>query len=85
MDKIVSTRLDESVVYLINEIAHKLHMSKKRLLENAVREFVSHVDKTDSVDVFRETCGLWRRKESSQDITKKIRGAFEKSVKRYHQ
>ena len=85
MDKIISTRLDESVVYLINKMAHRLHVSKKSLLENAVREFVSHVDKTDSVDVFRETCGLWRRKESSQDTTKKIRDTFEKSMKRYHQ
>ena len=85
MDKIISTRLDESVVYLINKMAHRLHVSKKSLLENAVREFVSHVDKTDSVDVFEETCGLWCRKESSQDTTKKIRGAFEKSMKRYHQ
>ena len=84
MDKIISTRLDESVVYLIAKMAHKLRVSKKSLLENAVREFVSHVDKADSVDVFKETCGLWRKKESSQDTTNKIRGAFEKSMKRYH-
>ena len=84
MDKIISTRLDESVVYLINKMAHKLHISKKSFLENAVRKFVSHVDKTDSVDIFKETCGLWRRKESSRDTTNKIRNAFEKSMKRYH-
>ncbi len=84
MDKIISTRLDESVVYLIAKMAQKLHVSKKSLLENAVREFVSHVDKTDSIDVFNETHGLWCRKESSQNTRKKIRSVFEKSMKRYY-
>ena len=45
MDKIISTRLDESVVYLIAKMVHKLHVSKKSFLENAVREFASHVEK----------------------------------------
>ena len=61
MDKILSTRLDESVVRRINSLAQRLHTSKKKVIETAIEAYASKIDKEQEKDIFRETCGAWHR------------------------
>src|SRR5437879_6999742 len=84
MDKVFSTRLDESVIDELGRLSRRLGLSKKRILEEAARQGAAQLrrDKTDSV--WRETSGAWKRHESAQVTIRRVRDAVERSNKRHH-
>jgi hypothetical protein len=82
VDKVLSARVDESVLRRIGSLAQRLHTSKKRVIENAVQMYAENVDQEQGSDVFRETFGTWRRKESADEIVVEARRAFRESVTR---
>ena len=83
MDKIVSARIDESAVYLLDTLSSKLHVSKKKILEEAIRSFAQKVQQEQRTDIFSETCGAWKRVETSDYTVKTIRKKFQDSMERY--
>jgi hypothetical protein len=83
MDKILSARIEESVVSRINSLARRLHTSKKKVIENAIEVYASKIDKEQGIDVFRETCGAWPREESPAQTVDMARKAFRNSIERH--
>ncbi len=82
MDKILSARVHESVIQRIGALARRLHTSKKRIIENAVQTYAAKIDREEKFDVFEQTCGAWRRKESASRIVEEARQTFRKSMER---
>ena len=84
MDMIFSTRMDESVVYLVDSLSKKLGLTKKKLLEEAVRDYAKKTGEGGAVDVFTETSGSWKRSENPGDLRDSIKRKFGESMKRRH-
>jgi predicted transcriptional regulator len=82
VDKILSARLNESVIQRIGSLARRLHASKKSIIENAVNNYADQIDREHQFDVFEQTCGAWRRKEPAGRIIEEARTAFRKSMER---
>ena len=51
MDKVLSARVDESVVSKIAVLARELHTTKKRIIEGAIALFAEKVEADHKVDV----------------------------------
>ncbi len=84
MDKIMSTRVDESVVFMIDCLSRTLHTSKKNVIENAVRLYSEEVCGENAPDAFAETCGAWQRDEPVGATIKRARETFNSSLARHH-
>ena len=83
MDKILSTRVDESVVNRIGSLARRLRTSKKKIIESAIEMYAAQVDKEQDFDVFEHTCGAWHREESARQTVIKARKVFQRSMQRH--
>lgn len=83
MDKILSTRLDESIVHRITNLARKLNKSKKYVIETAVRMYAEKVEDELETDVFKQTFASWKREESAEQILTRARKEFNKSMQRH--
>ena len=84
MDKILSARVDESVVNRIGSLARRLRTSKKKIIESAIDSYAVQVDKEQGFDVLEDTCGAWHRKGSPEETVAKARKVFRDSMKRHH-
>ena len=82
MDKIFSTRADESVIHRISSLARRLRTSKKRVIEDAVETYVARIEREQKSDVFKVTSGAWHRKEPARRTVEKSRAAFRRSMER---
>lgn len=83
MDKVLSARVDETVMHRIGDLARRLHTSKKRIIEEAVRSYAARVDEDEKSDVFERTAGAWDREESPDQLVEAAREAFRKGMERY--
>ena len=83
MDKIFSARIQESVLAIIERISDELHISKKKVIEEAVRKLWENVHQKGSPDFFSKSFGAWRREESPETLIKKSRAAVRKSFERH--
>ena len=83
MDKILSARVDESVVNRIGSLARRLRTSKKKIIETAIERYATQIDEEQDFDVFEHTCGVWRRQESARETVVKARKAFQRSIQRH--
>jgi len=83
MDKIFSTRVDESVIHRIGSLARRLRTSKKRVIEKAVETYAAQVEKEQKSDVLEETFGAWRRKESAAETVDHVRATFRRAMERH--
>ena len=84
MDKVFSTRLDESVIHRIGMLAQKLGMTKKAIIETAIQTFEEKISATQEIDALAQTSGAWRRTESPQNTVQNARQAFHASMQRHH-
>jgi hypothetical protein len=84
MDKIMSSRLDESVVMLVERLAHELNASKKHVLEEAIRQFATRAGSAAATDVLAQTSGAWRRDETPASAVTRARRAFREGMRRHH-
>jgi hypothetical protein len=84
MDKILSARVDESVIQQIGMLARELNMSKKAVIEAAVKLYSEQIGLERKIDVFENTCGAWKRSEIPQESIAKVRSVFNKSMERHH-
>ncbi len=85
MDKILSARVDESIIQQINVLAHSLNTSKKAIIEAAITQYSKQKGLEEKMDVFENTCGAWKRSETFQESIIVARSAFNKSMERHHQ
>jgi predicted transcriptional regulator len=83
MDKILSARVDESVIHRITSLARRLNTSKKKIIENAIQMYAKEIDQRENQDVFELTNGAWQRKESGRQIVDKTRKTFRESMERH--
>ena len=83
MDKILSIRVHESVIHRIGFLARRLRTSKKRVIEDAVETYAAQIEREQKSDVFKETLGAWRRKETPQQAVRKARAAFRRCMERH--
>lgn len=83
MDKILSARVDESVVRRIGALAQQLGTTKKAVIENAILSYAERIEKEKHIDVLEQTLGAWRRTESPVKSVKEAREAFCRSMQRY--
>lgn len=84
MQKIMSARVDESVVALVDRIAREKKMSKREILEEAIKNFWEKVSIEKEVDSFQASFGAWERDESAEETVRKSRDAFNQSMQRHH-
>ena len=83
MDKIMSTRMDESVIRHIAMLAKKLGTSKKAVLENAVRCYAEKIEAEQGFDVLSHTFGSWQRVESAAETVAAVKETMRKSQERF--
>ena len=84
MDKVVSARLDETVVDELNRVTKQRGITKKRFLEEAIRIHAAQGEGGPAADVWAETCGAWRRRESPLTTIRRARAAFKAAMVRHH-
>ena len=84
MDKILSARVDEGVFNKISLLAQRLHLSKKKIIESAVQLYAQRMETSHPLDIFAQTSGAWKRRQSSAQLIKKAKNEFQKSMRRYH-
>ncbi len=82
MDKILSARVDDSVIRRIGALAHQLGMTKKAIIENSVRCYAEQIEQEQKMDVLDMTCGAWRRNEPADDTITATKQEFRRSMKR---
>lgn len=83
MDKILSARVDESVIRRIGSLARRLQTSKKRIIEDAIQHYADKIDREENFDVFEVTSGAWRRDEPAEQIVDEARETFRESMQRH--
>ncbi|MDP6525374.1 MAG: hypothetical protein QGH15_14240 [Kiritimatiellia bacterium] len=84
MDKVLSARVDESVVSKIGALARELHTTKKSVIEAAIKMFAAKIEEEQGVDLLDLTFGAWKRKETPQATVRRARRAFSGSMTRHH-
>lgn len=84
MQKIMSTRIDESVLAMIDRIAREKNLSKKTIVEEAIKNFWQKINDEKDVDFFQNSFGAWKRDESTEETVRKSRLAFNQSMHRHH-
>jgi len=85
MDKVLSARIDESVIQQVGLLSRKLHTSKKAIIEAAIRQYSEQSGLKKEMDVFENTCGAWNRSEIPQEDILLSRSAFNQAMERHHQ
>jgi len=83
MQKVMSTRIDESVLVLINRIAQEKKLSKKAIIEQAIRNFWKSLSQEKEPDFFQESFGAWKRDETPEETVSKARNAFNQGMNRH--
>ena len=76
-------RVDETAIDELDRAARRLGLSKKRLVEEAIRLRLHEAKHDDATDVWAETCGAWLRRESANRTVRKARRAFADAVERH--
>lgn len=84
MDKVLSARLDETVVDELNRATKRRGITKKQFLEEAIRAHVGQRKGKTAKDVWGETCGTWRRREPAPATIRRARTAFNATMTRHH-
>ena len=83
MDKILSARVDESIIQLISGLAAEMRKSKKRVIEEAIRQYSSTKHHFSEQGILDATAGAWKRDASASEMRKEIRSTFERSMRRH--
>lgn len=83
MGKTMSTNIDESVIAIINKIAKKENLSKKKIIEKAVFLFWDKINSSKDNNIFENSFGSWNREELIEDTVKESREAFNAGFNRH--
>jgi hypothetical protein len=83
MDKIMSARVDEAIIRRIGMLAKQLNMSKKAVIENAIKTYAQQIEEDENIDILAQTCGSWKRDESAYETVRSIKKTMRRSQERY--
>jgi len=83
MDKVFSTRLDADLIRKINILATKKSVSKKALIEQALRVFINKTDDTLDNDIINRSFAAWQRDEVPEQTISKVKRAFREGFTRH--
>ena len=83
MDKILSTRVDESIIHQLNMMTDVLSTTKKAVLEKAILTLMKQVEYEKEITILDITFGAWQRKESVEKTVQHGRETFQKSMVRH--
>ncbi len=83
MDKVLSARVDETVLEELNRVIKQRGITKKQFLEEAIRGHAARTGAAAAPDVWAETCGIWQRPESVPTTIRRARAALESSMRRH--
>ena len=81
MDRVLSVRVDESVIHRLDQLMRRLGGTKKALVERAIARYAEEVEsETGELDVFPQTFGAWERTESVIETAQRSRGILSDSL-----
>ncbi len=83
MDKLFSTRLDEDLIRQIDRFVKERPISKKKLIELSVRNYLDQIGASNEHEIINWSFGAWKRKEKPQDTWSQARRAFNKGFSRH--
>ena len=82
MDKLLSARVDETVIRRIGSLARQLGTTKKTVIEGAILFYADKLKNGAKADVPGRTCGSRKRAASTAKTVTKARQAAGRSVKK---
>jgi hypothetical protein len=83
MDKIFSTRIDEDLARQLDTYVKKRGLSKKSLVEAALRSYFKQRGAKPAHEILERTFGAWKRDESPEKTRARAREQFNKSFGRH--
>ena len=83
MDKIFSTRINEDLARELDTYVKKRGLSKKRLVEAALRSYFKQKGAKPAHEILEQTFGAWKREESPEKTRAHAREEFNKSFHRH--
>jgi predicted transcriptional regulator len=83
MDKVFSTRLDEDLGRRVDRFAKERSLSKKALIEKALREYMDRLDPNHELDAIEKSFGAWNRDESPEETWQRGHEQFNKAFFRH--
>ncbi len=85
MDKVFSTRLDESLIKKLNHFIKSRSITKKSLIERALWAYLEEAGPNIDLGIIDQSFGIWKRDEKIHETWNQGRNAFNKGFKRYSQ
>ncbi len=85
MDKVFSTRLDESLIKKLDHFIKSRSITKKSLVERAFRAYLEEAGTNIDMGIIDQSFGIWKRDEKIHVTWNQGRSAFNKGFKRYSQ
>ena len=82
MHKIFSTRLDEDLVRQIDRFVRERSITKKSLIEKALRAYLEEMGEKLGHDIVDRSFGAWKRDETAQETWSRAREAFNRGFER---
>jgi len=79
MHKIFSTRLDEELIRQIDRFVRERSITKKSLIERAVRAYLEQMGEKLEHEIVDRSFGAWTREETAQETWSRARQAFKRS------
>jgi len=85
MDKVFSTRLDESLIKKIDNFIKSRSITKKSLVERALRAYLEAAGPNIDMGIIDQSFGIWKRDDKIHETWNRGRSAFNIGFKRYSQ
>lgn len=83
MDKILSARVDESVIKRIGTLSRKLRTTKKSVIEAAVNAYAEQTSHGKGTDPLEATLGAWKRAEPPVETLQRAKTVFRTAMERH--
>lgn len=80
MDKVLSARVDESVLRRLGALSRRLGVTKKAVIERAIEMYAEQVEQ--GLDPLDATLGAWQRDEKPAETVDRAREAFRRPMQR---
>lgn len=84
MQRMISTRLDETLIDALDRASRKLRIPKRQFIEEAIRARVQEVADRDGTDPWHDTLGAWNRRERATATVRTSRRVFRGAFARHH-
>jgi len=82
MAAIFSTRMDEALIERLDRVAKNRGMTKKKIVENALRTYLDSLGEDDDADPLEASFGAWERDETAEETVDAIRERMRKAIRR---